>query len=126
MAYYSDCGWLPFGWGKTKAEDVGVCGPKTKLKQCQLAENVGECGAGTKAVNNKCVIQFGTPYVIDEPYVCAPLGGRFSGAAVDMQLYLENHDELPSKFEVSIDGFDCTTDTRQTNLCAKFPFRPEC
>lgn len=120
--YYSHCGWLPFGWSRTKAENVGVCGPNTKLKdgQCQLAENVGECGAGTAAVDNKCVIQFGTPIVVDEPYVCG-LSGHFSGTAVDMQLYLENHNEIPSGFEVSIGGFDCTQATRDNNRCARFP-----
>tara|TARA_B100001996_G_scaffold332081_1_gene281027 strand:- start:977 stop:1288 length:312 start_codon:yes stop_codon:yes gene_type:complete len=36
--YYNDCGWLPFGWGKTEAEDVGKCGPSTELKdgKCQI------------------------------------------------------------------------------------------
>ena len=121
--YYSHCGWLPFGWSKTKAENAGVCGPKTKLKdgQCQLAENVGEYGAGTKAVNNKCVIEFGTPKVVEEPYVCLPYAGHWSGVAIDMQSYLENHNEIPSEVEVSIDGFDCTPATRENNRCAKFP-----
>ena len=36
--YYNDCGWLPFGWSKTEAENVGKCGPSTELKdgKCQL------------------------------------------------------------------------------------------
>lgn len=36
--YYSDCGWLPFGWGKTEAENIGKCGASTELKdgKCQL------------------------------------------------------------------------------------------
>ena len=36
--YYNDCGWLPFGLGKTEAEDVGKCGTSTELKdgKCQL------------------------------------------------------------------------------------------
>lgn len=39
--YYSDCGWFPFGWNKTKAENVGVCGNATTLTngRCELVEN---------------------------------------------------------------------------------------
>ena len=57
--YYNDCGWLPFGWNKTEAEDVGKCGTSTELKngKCQIMEDFGKCGPATEMKDGKCVGQ---------------------------------------------------------------------
>ena len=63
MTYYADCGWLPFGWGKKEAENVGVCGSKTELKngQCQVADQSDQyanSGVATGQTDNSNICQF--------------------------------------------------------------------
>ena len=59
VPYYADCGWLPFGWGKKEAENVGVCGSKTELKngQCQVADQSDQyanSGVAAGQTDSKC------------------------------------------------------------------------
>ena len=72
------------------------------------AASAVRCGDGTAAVDNTCVIQFGSPKVIEQPYACehCGYGQAWKGSLVDMQSYLETHHNMPSKFEVHT-GPDC-------------------
>ena len=44
MAFYKDCGWLPFGWNKTKADNVGKCSDLSTLEdgKCVLKGTPGQ------------------------------------------------------------------------------------
>ena len=56
MAYYKDCGWMPFGWNQTKAINVGMCDTGTTLIDNKCVVSIDACDTGTTLIDNKCVL----------------------------------------------------------------------
>ena len=68
--YYSDCGWLPFGWGKTEATDVcGACCGTSSLTEMKD----GKCQVSIDATT---AVQTTFEYCRQNNYIANPSGNH--------------------------------------------------